>query len=379
MSPSRLARAQRDDQRQADQVAAAELRGVHRLLQVQQAEVVLAALADHRLAAPAPPDRDRRRGSRARSAAAGRGCRSRPTPPGRWPRPTARRARDSPGSCRRRCRPRPASAAARPRARAGWKAKAVSAAKAAWAGPRLVEPGAVEQLRQPRAAAPPGRSAWSRPRPAAPGPPIPAAATRPPGRSRARAVRSGCGAQRADRRRAPRPSRRGPGSRRPPAPPRGWARALGELGQQQRGRPRAAPPPARPRPCGSGRPSASARPAAEGAQNARRPHEGEQLQRVEDAAPSAAAACSSSRRAVRPAWATSTGPASNRSRASRRPHAARRRRRRQSAARGPGSTTRAGARSRTRREGVHAPRDTPTRRKQKGNSWPRGRSNPGNP
>ena len=97
----------------------------------------------------ARPGRDRGRGSRARSGAAGRGCRSRPRPPARWPRPTARRGPDSPGSCRCRCRPRPASCAARPRARAaGRRRRSRRRSRPGSAGPRR-GPSACQQLGQP--------------------------------------------------------------------------------------------------------------------------------------------------------------------------------------------------------------------------------------
>ena len=125
----------------------------------------------------ARPGRDRARGSRARSGAAGRGCRSRPRPPARWPRPTARRAPGSPGSCRR---PVPASASimrGSPSRSRGWKAKAVSAANSAWVGRASSRPERVPAARPAAPAAGLGLDrAWSRPRPAAPGPPTPASA-----------------------------------------------------------------------------------------------------------------------------------------------------------------------------------------------------------
>ena len=139
-------------QAEADGVLGHQAGAHHRLLEIQQAEIVLAALADHhpaallgRIAVQAvelvvdlalqvagvgrDPDR--------RAVLLG---------PQRWP------ARHSPASCRRRCRPRPARRWACPPASRGAKASARGRGVVALGRPRLGHVGAGgDQLREPQA------------------------------------------------------------------------------------------------------------------------------------------------------------------------------------------------------------------------------------
>ena len=172
-------------QAEADGVLGRQAGAHHRLLEVQQAEIVLAALADHHLARASRPNRGAAGRARCRSGAAGCGCRWRSRPARRSSRPTGWPARHSPGSCRRRCRPRPARRWARPRARAARRpgrrprrSRSVSAApRPCWRRPRPSGPAAGA----PRAARPAGWRAAAR----AAAPPIAAGSSRHRGRRRA--------------------------------------------------------------------------------------------------------------------------------------------------------------------------------------------------
>ena len=95
-------------QPQRDRVRPAHRHAAHRILHVQQAEVILPPLADHHLAALDRRRRDRAGPARRRSGAADCGCRCESRPARRWSRPTGWPARYSPASCRPRSRPRPA-------------------------------------------------------------------------------------------------------------------------------------------------------------------------------------------------------------------------------------------------------------------------------
>ncbi len=119
MSPSRLASAQRASRPRPTAFSRHEAGAHHRLLEVQQAEIVFAAFADHHRGGASRRSRDAGGRARCRSGAAGCGCRWRSTPARRSSPPTARRAPHNPGSCRRRCRPRPARPWACPLPRAG--------------------------------------------------------------------------------------------------------------------------------------------------------------------------------------------------------------------------------------------------------------------
>ena len=174
-------------QAEADGVLGRQAGAHHRLLEVQQAEVVLAALADHHLARASRPNRGAGGRARCRSGAAGCGCRWRSTPARRSSPPTGRPARRSPGSCRRRCRPRPARRWACPRARAARRPRtrprrsrsASAAPRRCWRRPRPSAPAAAA----PRAARPARCRAAAR----AAAPPIAAGSSRHRGRRRAAA------------------------------------------------------------------------------------------------------------------------------------------------------------------------------------------------
>ena len=171
-------------QAQADGVLGRQAGAHHGLLEIQQAEIVLAALADHHPAALLAPNRGAGGRARCRSGAAGCGCRWRSRPARRSSPPTARRARRSPGSCRRRCRLRPARrwacpparAARRPGSRPTRSRSGSAAPRPCWDRRRSAGPGAGA----PRAARPAGCPAAAR----AAAPPIAAGSSRRRGRRR---------------------------------------------------------------------------------------------------------------------------------------------------------------------------------------------------
>ena len=188
------------------QRAIAEARGG--VLEIEQAEIVLAPLAPPPPCAAFPPRRDRAGRARGRSGAGGSCCRWKATPCPRSCRPTRWRGRCSRGSCRPRCRPPRAPPGGRPRGRAG---------RTRTPPPRRSRPAAGAAPRRRRAgrraacAPPPARPGNGRAAAAAGGPSIPAAG---PGNRRARPP---------PRRRAPAPPPRPTSSRgRPSAAP--WRR-----------------------------------------------------------------------------------------------------------------------------------------------------------
>ena len=195
--------------------------------------------------------------------------------------PQARRARDSPGSCRRRCRPRPASCAARPRV-ARLEGEGGLGGEVGLGRARLVEARGLQQLR------PAGCGRCSGSTGAEPASPRGASS------SHSGQARPDVEARAAILALAQRPARSAPSTASAPGPA-GAAQGLGQgqgllAAADRRGSASSASRAAAASrsaaacasaPLGSGRPSARARPAGEGAQNRRRPHEGEQLQRVE--------------------------------------------------------------------------------------------------
>jgi hypothetical protein len=346
MSPSRAGAGPAGRQGHADQVAVAQLGGVDLLLEVQQAEVVLAPLADHGLAG-APPGRDRSPALALDLALQGAGVGRDPhRPVGLGPqrgRGQVAQGLADPGAGLGQHHVRLALALARLEGEGGL-GGVVGLGDAG-----LVQARALQQFGQPdarpfgidrlgaglagRRLGPPTRQ---------PRPDVEARERNccRPGPSAAAPITAG-----------PRASRRGPGSRRPPAPPRGGLGASGPVRQQGVG---GLAQGLRPGLGALGLGQAQGLGQAGGGRGAElgRADEGEQLQRVEDAG-GARRGVEAEPRAVIAAWARSTGRCSNRSRASgvrsgRPPPSSPGRPGPPSAkpARGPGSTTRAGARSR---------------------------------
>ena len=274
-----VARAQRAIRPSADRVLRPHRQAARRLLEIQQAEIVLAALAHDGLQRLLRRDRDRAGRARRRSGAAGCACRSRSRPRRRSSPPTGWPARYSRASCRRRCRPRPARCSARHLASRGANAAAHRRGIVGLLRPRLRA--SAEQRQRAAAAPPPARPGCCRAAARAHAPTIPADPPTPPccrGRDPSGGLRH---AERRQHRRPPAPAapRHGPGDR--PRSPRG-----------RRRRPRPArPAAARAAWCNAPASSSSVRrqrqlqrprQAARRRQaELRRPHEGEELQQIE--------------------------------------------------------------------------------------------------
>ena len=191
MSPSRGGAHPAGGEAHADQVSGAQRRALRHVLQIIEAEVVLAPLAHHRLACA-----DLRIGIDGVALAFDLALQS----PGVGGDPHRRsvgfgpeggRGRDSPGSCRSRCPLRPASAWGAPSRSPRLEGEGGLGGEAGLGGAGLVEAGAGQEGRSAAAAPPRTSPAWSRAPRQARSPPTPARGTRRRGRRPARRGRSG--------------------------------------------------------------------------------------------------------------------------------------------------------------------------------------------